>query len=50
MHVQDLIFFFNVVDTYTGGKDTRRLGAQKKNRTAYRGVVTTHIPLFVLKH
>jgi hypothetical protein len=49
MHVRELIFFFNVVDTYTGGgKDTRGLGAQKKYRAAYLGVVATYIAFCVL--
>jgi hypothetical protein len=46
----DRYIFFNVLDTYTGGKDTKRLGALKTYRVAFRGVVTTNIALFVLKH
>ena len=49
MHGHELIFF-NFVDTYTGGKDTTVLGAQKNNRAAYRGVVATYVALFVFQH
>ena len=49
MHVHELIFIFNVVDTYTGGNDTRGIGAQKIYRAAYRGIVATYIALYVFK-
>ncbi len=37
----ELVFLFNVVDTYTGGKDIMRLGALIKYHLAYRSVVST---------